>query len=99
MTYTTWIALIRADSDNSAVTHYKPGRSGLFLDDLVEQSRPTVLNASLAPSTKLQWDAVVPIYPLSLPVYGSRSVLAVKGSLRRAQGAPWTAPGRSEAVI
>ena len=36
--------------------------------------------------------------PLSLPVYGSRSVLAVKGSLRRAQDAPLTAPGRPEAV-
>ena len=33
---------------------------------------------------------------LSLPSSDSRSVLAVKGSLRRAVGAPLTAPGRSE---
>ena len=34
--------------------------------------------------------------PLSLSSYDSRSVLAVKGSLRRAKRAPLTAPGRSE---
>ena len=34
--------------------------------------------------------------PLSLASHDSRSVLAVKGSLRRF--APWTAPGRSEGM-
>ena len=33
-------------------------------------------------------------YPFPLVLHDSRSVLAVKGSLRRF--APWTAPGRSE---
>ena len=33
--------------------------------------------------------------PLSLASHDSRSVLAVKGSLRRAKRAPLTAPGRS----
>jgi len=36
--------------------------------------------------------------PLSLLDHSSRSVLAIKGSLRRACGPPLTAPGRSEAV-
>ena len=35
--------------------------------------------------------------PFPSPSYDSRSVLAVKGSLRRAKRAPLTAPGRSEA--
>ena len=35
-------------------------------------------------------------YPLSLASHDSRSVLAVKGPLRRF--APWTAPGRSEGM-
>ena len=35
--------------------------------------------------------------PFPSPSYDSRSLLAVKGSLRRAKRAPLTAPGRSEA--
>ena len=41
---------------------------------------------------RVLWRVVVP--PFSLALHRSRSVLAVKGSLRRF--APWTAPGRSE---
>ena len=42
--------------------------------------------------------AVAPVgkNPLSLALDDSRSVLAVKGTLRRF--APWTAPGRSEGM-
>ena len=35
-------------------------------------------------------------YPFPLVLHDSRSVLAVKGQLRRF--APWTAPGRSEGM-
>ena len=39
---------------------------------------------------------ILQVVPLSLALNDSRSVLAVKGPLRRF--APWTAPGRSEGM-
>ena len=48
----------------------------------------------LVPFLRALWHR--PAGPLSLALNDSRSVLAVKGPLRRF--APWTAPGRSEGM-